>query len=294
MRVRLVGAVAAVALAVAVVLCANPLHGVCRTEATVDVAVGIPPLAFLVERIGGEHVTVSTLLVAGQDPHTFEPTPRQVVGLTSADLYFSVDLPFEERMLSKVSGSGVGLTIIDTVEEDAGDAEHHLDEVDSHGHSDPHVWLSPAHLQAMARTIASALSANDGEHADEYRQNLQSLLDEIEATDRRIHQKLSGFAGREFLIYHSALGHFAQTYGLVEVAIEVEGKSPGAKALANIIERARSNKIRAVFVQPQFDDSSARLIAEAIGAEVITLDPLKKDVLANLESIAEHLAATMK
>lgn len=290
MKLRLVGTAAAMVLAVAAMLCASSFQGVCRTETAVEVSVGIPPLAFLVEEIGGEHVTVSTLLVSGQDPHTFEPTPRQVVGLTGADLYFSVDLPFEERMLGKIGGSGIGLIVIDTIESTG----HRLGSADSHEHSDPHVWLSPAHLQAMASTIASALSAYDGERASEYEQNLQDLLNEITATDSSIRGKLSAFGGREFLIYHSALEHFAETYGLVEVAIETDGKSPGAKALARIIERAKSNRIRAVFVQPQFDDSSAQLIAEAIGAEVISIDPLEKDVLNNLLSIAEQLAEAMR
>lgn len=257
---------------------------------TIEISVGIPPLAYLIERIGGGFVSVSTLLVSGQDPHTFEPTPRQVVSLIGADIYFSAGLPFEERMVDKIRGSGAQVTVVELIEH--ADCGHHCED-DGHGHEDPHVWLSPAHLEGMARAVAGVLSAYDPEHSEVYERNLRELCLEIEDVDNSLRQMLTPFAGREFLTYHSVLGHIAREYGLVEVSIESEGKSPGAKGLASIIERARSNQIRVVFVQPQFDDTSAKLIARAIGASVVSIDPLKKDVLLNLLEIAEQLVLAM-
>ena len=254
----------------------------------IKVSVGIPPLAYIVERVGGPYVSVSTLLISGQDPHTFEPSPRQVASLAGADIYFSLDLPFEQRMLGKVQNQDSGLAIVSV----AGIGREIHDE--EHSHEDPHVWLSLKHLERMALEIAGTLTVRDTAHSAEYEQYLEKLCLEIQQLDAAIRQRLQPFAGREFLTYHSSLGHFAAEYGLIEVSIEVEGKSPGARALANIITWAKSNGIRTVFVQPQFDDSSARLIAESIGASIVSIDPLKKDVLANLWAIADQLAQSME
>jgi len=320
MRRRLAGAISVVALFLFVIsiLYSISTYRTYGAAGTVDVSVGIPPLAYLVERIGGERVSVSTLVVSGQDPHTFEPTPRQVMSLTSADVYFSVGLPFEERLLHKIAGSGSRLVVVDTAqgieceprdassegdisadEHGSPDADHVDDEADdihdAHGaHDDPHIWLSPAHLMVQARTIADALTTLDPVHAAEYERNLLNLLDDIAEVDRSIRAELQQWRGREFLIYHSALSHFAETYGLVEISIETDGKSPGARALENIIERARAGRIRTVFVQPQFDSSVAQLIAEALGADVVSLDPLEKDILSNLRSIAASLADSLR
>jgi zinc transport system substrate-binding protein len=318
MRGRLVYSIRAVALFTIWVLCFSWSHGACLASGTVNVSVGIPPLAYLVERIGGERVSASTLVVSGQDPHTFEPTPRQVMALTGADVYFSVGLPFEDRLLSKIAGAGSRLVVVDTAQaikcepqeafpgEPASFDEHgpthghalpeadHLDHADHDAHDDPHVWLSPAHLMVQARTIADALMTLDPMHAAEYERNLLNLLDDIAEVDGSIRAELRPLRGREFLIYHSALSHFAETYGLVEISIETDGKSPGAKALESIIERARASRIGVVFVQPQFDSSVARLIAEALGADVVSIDPLGKDILFNLSSIAASLAYAMR
>ena len=318
MRRRLVYSIRVVALFAALISGFVSASGTCGAAATVKVSVGIPPLAYLIERVGGERVSVSTLVVSGQDPHTFEPTPKQVMSLTSADLYFSAGLPFEERLLSKIAGSGSRLVIVDTAQgikcerHEASPGEpasldghgsahghaspnaNHRDHADRDAHDDPHIWLSPAHLLVQARTIADALMQLDPEHAAEYERNLLTLLDDIAEADRIISAELQPLRGREFLVYHSALSHFAETYGLGEISIETDGKSPGAKALEYIIERARASRIRVVFVQPQFDSSVAQLVAEALGADVVSIDPLEKDILCNLRSIAASLADAMR
>ncbi len=279
--------------AMVTLICVFLLQGFCAASETVKVSVGIPPLAYLVERIGGDRVSVEVLLLSGQDPHTFEPTPRQIMGPTGADVYFSVGLPFEERLASKIRGSGSSLVIVDTSGHEP-EIGHTSDSASTHEHEDPHIWLAPSHLAKQAAAIFDVLVSLDPEHSGTYERNFEELRTDIDRIDDRIRQLLDRYQGREFLVYHSALGYFAREYGLIEVAIEAEGKSPGAKALTAIIERAKSEGIKAVFVQPQFDDSTARVIAEAIGAAVMQIDPLERDVLSNLLSIAEQLAGAMR
>src|SRR5690606_2509513 len=107
-----------------------------------------------------------------------------------------------------------------------------------------------------------------------YRSNYQALMSDLESLDRDIRAKLSPLTNRRFLIFHPSMGYFADTYGLQQVSIEMEGKEPGARTLARLIDEAREQKIRVIFVHQQFSRRLAENIARSIGATVIAIDPL--------------------
>jgi zinc transport system substrate-binding protein len=275
-----------------------------RQDGAIAVSVTIPPLASVVERIGGERVRVDVLVEQGRDPHSFEPAPRQMAALAKAALLFTAGAPFEETLAAKAAGGAHGLTVVDTsagiAKEDT--AEHAAVGDDGHAHDhahhkdgmDPHVWLAPEALRVMARNVCEALASADAAHASEYRANLAAFLAETDALDQRIGQALAPFEGRAFYVFHPAFGHFAEAYGLRQKAIEVGGKAPSAKALQELIKEARADHVRAVFVQPQHGTGSAETIAQAIGADLVTLDPLARDVLDNLDQIAAHIERALK
>jgi zinc transport system substrate-binding protein len=282
------------------------------------VFVSIPPQAYFVEKIGGRHVTVQILVKPGQDPHTFNPTPGQVVSLGRADIYFTIDLPFERRLVEKIGGSQQHMMIIDTArgiekrrmnhgygERDEksghGKGEIKLDGQteqprahdrrgghDMHG-DDPHVWLSPRLIRILADNIAEGLIRVDVENAQEYRNNLDSFKKEVDGTDTRIRQILGNSKKRTFFVFHPSFGYFGDEYGLRQKAIEVEGKTPTPRQIQSLIEEARDKGARIIFAQPQFDRRSAHIIAQAIGGRVVFIDPLAKNVLDNLEMIAANV-----
>ncbi len=262
-------------------------------DGRLPVFAGIPPLAYLVEQIGGPHVAVEVLVQPGQDPHTFEPTPRQVSALSRARLFFQIGIPFENALLAKLRQSTPRMTVIDCavgVEKRTMDQpcfEH--DHSDHRGTPDPHVWLSPPLLKVQAENVAAALVRADPAHADDYQRNLAALLGRIDAAHRRIERMLAPYRGRSFYVFHPGFGYFADTYGLEEKAIEAGGRSPTPKQLRALIGKARAEGAKTVFVQPQFDPHGARTIAEAIGGQVVPIDGLAKDVLHNLENIAAKI-----
>ena len=95
------------------------------------------------------------------------------------------------------------------------------------------------------------------------------------------------------LSFHPAWGHFAERYQLQQVAIEHEGKQPGARSLATLIDHARQQDIRVVFVQPQFDRRMAQRVAKAIDGQVIALDPLDPDYPSSLRRVAQAFAQAL-
>ena len=100
---------------------------------------------------------------------------------------------------------------------------------------------------------------------------------------------LAPLRDRRFLVYHPAWGEFAATYGLEQVAIERDGKEPGARSLAGLATLAGEARIRVIFVQPQSSPRSAQVLAREIGARVVTVDPLARDYAATLRTLARAL-----
>ncbi|MEW6593366.1 MAG: zinc ABC transporter substrate-binding protein [Thermodesulfobacteriota bacterium] len=267
------------------------------TEALADeklrVFVTIAPQAFLAERLGGEAVEVHTLVGKGQDPHTFEPSPRQAATLGRAHLFFTVGLPFEKQLVAKaaannrnikVSDSTIGITRLMMQE------HHHDQDAAHHGHvrgePDPHLWLAPANLTIMTKNMAAALTAALPEHRETVRRSQQALLDELAALDRQLAASLAPHRGKTFYVFHPAFGYFANAYGLTQEAVETGGKSPSPKRLTALVRQAKVDGVKVIFVQPQFDAKAAATVAAGIGGAVVPIDPLAREVTANLSSIA--------
>jgi zinc transport system substrate-binding protein len=112
--------------------------------------------------------------------------------------------------------------------------------------------------------------------------------------DAYLRSSFDGLKGSSFMVFHPSWGTFAHTYGLNQVPIEVEGKNPKPAQLKALIEQARSNRIKVVFVQPQFSTKNARQISKAIGGRVVAVDPLALDWATNLRQVAEEFKHAFK
>ena len=255
--------------------------------------VTVPPQAYLAERIGGDAVEVHTLVGKGQDPHTFEPTPRQAAALAGATLFFTVDIPFEKQLAAKVAASNRNLRVVDSTKGIVRlplPEEHHATHArDDHGdgnEADPHLWLATANLRIMADNMTAAMSVAMPERKEVMHKNLAALKQEINELDKRLATTLAPHRGKTFYVFHPAFGYFAQAYGLKQKGVEIGGKSPTPRQLTALIRQAREDRVRTIFVQPQFDRKSADTVAQAINGSVAPIDPLDKEVLRNLAAIA--------
>jgi zinc transport system substrate-binding protein len=247
------------------------------------VVVSIPPQATLVERLADDRVDVRTLLPPGASPATYAPGPRQVAELTTAKVWVRIGVPFERALVGRIHEIAPAVQIVVPPVGPALQSDDH-----GHGsHDDPHVWLDPELLAAHAGAIADALTELLPAEADAISARLADLRTELERLDRRIAARLAPYAGRPVFVFHPAFGYFTRRYGLVQVAVEVEGGEPSPRHLAKMVERAEASGVRTVFVQPQVAGRGAVALAEAIGGHVEVLDPLAPDPVANLEHVAE-------
>lgn len=274
-------------------------------EDVLQVTVSVLPQAYFVERIGGDQVRVNVMVGPGEDAHTYEPRPEQMIALSQSALFFSIGIEYEAAWLPRFADANPDLDFVDTAagidrlaeafphSDDEAEDPADDDDDDHADELDPHIWLSPRNGKVIASHIFNALAEAHPENEGAFKANYEALLAEIDALDQRISQTLASASLRKFMVYHPAWGYFARDYGLVQLPIQTGGTDPSASELAALIDQARAENIRVIFVQPTFSAANARAVAAEIGGEVVTVDPLARDWLQNLENVAEAFASAL-
>ncbi len=290
-----------IAIAVVAMIVAQGSAG----AAPLEVFVSILPQKYFVERVGGDAVKVGVTVRPGQNPESYDPTPQQMVAMARAKAYFSIGVAFEDAWLPRLQAANPSMRIVDTrrgialqpmVDNallGAGQAGHASHD-EPRGTLDPHIWNSPPLVKQQAATVRDALTALAPQRRAAFEQGYARFAADLDALDAEIRQTLAGKHDRRFMVFHPAWGYFARSYGLEQIPIEVEGKEPGPQALVRIIDAARRDRIRVVFVQKQFGSAAATAVARAIGGEVVAIDPLAEDFLANTRAVAQALARAMR
>lgn len=251
--------------------------------------VSVPPMAYFVERIGGSGVRAEALIGPGDDPHTFEPRPKQMAALSGARVYFAIGFPFEASLLPRIKATNPKLVVVD-----AAYSIPFLEDGDHEGdRSDPHIWTSPLAALRIADNVYRGLASIDRGGMVVYREHYRVFLKEIIDLDAELWETLKGVRGKKFIVFHPAWGYFANDYGLIQVSIETEGKEPKGADLARLIEMARLEGAKAIFISPQHSKAGAKVIADAIGANLIEIDPLAEDWAENLKTVSKILAEAM-
>jgi len=280
------------------------------TYANINAVVSILPQETFLKKIGADKVNVSLMVQPGKSPHTYEPKPSQMKDISQADLYFSIGVEFEHVWLKKFQDQNKKMLVVDMGEgihkiEIAKHSHGHEDESikDEHkGHDhgddehdednlDPHIWTSPSNVKVMAHNIYNQLVKIDSENTAYYKKNLETFLQEIEQTDKKIKEYLKNTPKHtKFMVFHPSWGYFAKDYDLEQFAIESGGKNPKPKQLAHLIDEAKEENVKAVFTAPEFSTKSAKQIAKEVGIPVIKVSPLSASWSENLIGLAKAIS----
>ncbi len=250
------------------------------------VVVTIPPQAEFVKRVGGEKVAVITMVPQWANPHTYEPTPAQLMNVSKAKMYVKMGsgIEFEIAWMDKIKSINENMLIVD--------CSKGIELLKEDGKADPHIWLSPKNAKIIVENICKGLVQIDPANSTYYEQNKEAYLRELDALDKEISQilsKTSKTSAHKFIVYHPAWSYFARDYGLEQISVEEGGKEPTPERIASIIEEAKRNNITKIFASPQFKDK-AEVIAKEIGGEVVEINPLAENYIENMRKFAEELA----
>ncbi|MFI1221296.1 MULTISPECIES: metal ABC transporter substrate-binding protein [unclassified Streptomyces] len=267
------------------------------------------PMQFLAERIGGEHVAVTSLTKPGVEPHDLELTPRQIGSISESDyvLYLKGIQPAVDDAIAQ---SGVKNTVdaatLTTLEnhgsevsghdhghegEGEGEEEHghegeeaHEEHAEGDGHNhgeeggaDPHIWLDPVKYAEVAKGVGTSLGKADPDHAADYKKNTDALVAELGELNTAYETGLKSPATKTFITTHSAFGYLAERYGLTQqgiAGIDPEAE-PSPARVQEIHTIAEKEKATTVFFETLASDKTARTLAKDTGLKTDVLDPLE-------------------
>ena len=253
--------------------------------------VTLEPLRYFTEAIAGDNYEVVSMVPKGSSPESYDPTPQQLVNLSKSQAYFRIGyIGFEQAWMKKLEANCPNMKVYDTSKgiDLIRDKGHWHGDHFHEGGVEPHVWNSTQNALIIADNIYQALCELDSTHQEDYQKRLDVLKQTIQQTDTNVRTLLEN-ADSTFLIYHPALSYFARDYGLKQVSIEEGGKEPSPAQLKALIETCRNENVHTIFVQQEFDQRNAQLIANELGVNIVSINPLSYDWVKEMIRIAEAL-----
>jgi zinc transport system substrate-binding protein len=249
----------------ALVLAAGCAGSATASSGKVEVVASAYPFAWLVEQVGGPDVHVTDLVNPGAEPHDIELSPRQV-GLVQKSAVVVYLKGFQPAVDDALAGGKQGFDLGTVVtQQPLGSGK------------DPHIWLDPVRMKAVAVGLADRLTATDPKHAAAYQSRAASTVAALSALDAAFTKGLTGCARKDMVTSHSAFGYLATRYGLVQEGIS--GLSPDAEPsprhVAEVAAFARDHHVTTIFFESLVDPKVAKTVASEIGAKTAVLDPVE-------------------
>lgn len=251
------------------------LSAACDHSHGPEISVSIPPQAYLVKRIAGPEQTVNIIIPPGSAPPTYAPTPSQLRDLYDCKLYIRLGHPdflFENEHINPFLAEHPEILTVSMSDS--------LDLIPG----DVHLWLSPHNMRIAAGGVYRALLSIYPENSEKMSANYLTLLKDIDEIDAELRNIFRGREGTEFLSMHPSWSYFARDYGLVQLSVHGENKSPSIKQLTSLIDHARAEGIRVIFIQKEFAFQQTDVLAGELGAEVLQLDPLSENWAENMRA----------
>lgn len=269
-----------------------------QTNKQNTLSVTISPQQYFLEQIVGDKYEINCVVPTGSNPESADFTPMQMVALNNSIAYFKIGfLGIENTLIDKISQSNPDIKIINCSEGiELMDDSSHVN-CDDHSHNsghmggvDPHTWSSPKSAKIIADKMYSTVVELDKANEELYTKNYNKLIAEINNTDSIIKSYIAKAPSKAFIIYHPALSYFANEYGLRQYTIEYDGKNPNPSQLKALIDKAKQEGIKVIFIQQEYDTKNAETIANAIGAKTIPINLLSYNWSDEMIKIAKALS----
>ena len=231
--------------------------------------------------IGGETIELTVLLEPGQNPHSYQPAPQDMVKVSEADLIFANGLGLEDFLDDLLSGTGNADVLVIVSEEIAPleglEADQDGDDEGQAHDQDPHVWFDPNNVMSWTKVIADTLVEIDPDHADIFIKNAAEYREDLQFLDDWIQEQIANIPAenRNLVTDHTVFGYFVERFGFTQVGAVIPAKTTEAETsgqqLSALIDIIRENNVKAIFIGVDFDPALSEMIAEDTGAELISL-----------------------
>ena len=320
MSKRILAAACAAATALALSACSSTASSGdgSSKDGSLTVMASFYPLKYLAEKVGGEHVSVTSLTPDGAEPHDLELSPKMVDSLSSADavIYLAgfqsaVDEAIEQQAPKTVIDVSSAAELVEagsdanhpaeeeaTEETQSGETDAHDHDHEGHDHAghdhhhdmsaDPHFWLDPVRMAKAATLVGDKLAEADSAHADTYKANAKALAEELTTLGDTLVTKTSKCQVKTFVTAHTAFGYLADRTGLTQVGISGldPESSPSPARLAEIGQIAKEQGVTTIFTEALIDPKVAQTLADDLGITTAVLDPIESQTDASKDYAA--------
>lgn len=255
------------------------------------VTVSILPEKTFVHKIAGEDFDVNVLIPPGASPAAYTLLPSQLKDISKSSIWFRMGyIGFEHSWKDKIAQANEDMKVVNLAEGldlIASEIVQHGDHVHIDG-VDPHVWLSPTMVKQMSKRILDELITLKPEKTAEYKANYMRFVKECDELNIELMNKLKPYKDRKFIVFHPSLSYYAREYGLEQFSLESGGKEPTPQHLKMVVDIAKKEDIKVIYIQSEFDREHARVFADEIGGKIVEVWPLNpewKDNLLNMTDI---------
>jgi zinc transport system substrate-binding protein len=255
------------------------------------VTVSILPEKTFVHKIAGEDFDVNVLIPPGASPASYTLLPSQLKDISKSSIWFRMGyIGFEHSWKDKIAQANEEMKVVNVAEGldlIASEIVQHGDHVHIDG-VDPHVWLSPTLVKQISKRILDELTILKPEKAADYKANYMRFVKECDELNIELMNKLKPYKGRKFIVFHPSLSYYAREYGLEQFSLESGGKEPTPQHLKMVVDMAKKEDIKVIYIQSEFDREHARVFADEIEGKIVEVWPLNpewKDNLLNMTDI---------
>lgn len=266
-----------------------------RAGGKIPVIVTYSILGDWVSQVGGEHVSLTTLVGPGGDAHTYEPTPQDSVAVAEATLLFENGLGFEVWLdgLFEASGSTARRVVVTE-----GIRVREFSDERGNRETDPHVWHDPEFAIEMVAAVTEALIATDSAHSGDYRRNGAAYIRELQALKAWTDSQVTALSDsrRKLVTTHDTFGYFGERFGFqvssVMGTVSSEVADPSAAQIASIVETIRREQVPAIFAENILNPQLTQQVAREAGVRVVPT--LYTDALGEKGSDGESYIQMMR
>ncbi|MET3683704.1 zinc transport system substrate-binding protein [Alkalibacillus flavidus] len=277
-----------------------------ENESIGTIVTSIYPLEFIVSEIAGDIIDVETVVPAGADAHTYEPSTKEMINMASSDIFMYVGGGLEvfgETLADTVKDEGVepfALTnqqddLFASMEDNDHDGHNHdHDEGEDHTQDnnelDLHFWLDPARMAQAGELILSELTTMYPDQAEQFQSNYESFAEEMNELDQTYEEALSD-KSVDILVAHEAFGYWEREYGIEQHGIRglSSSQNPSQRELQQLFDSFEELDLNHVILEKNRDDSLATTIANEFDFTVYELHSLGSITEEDIEQNNDYI-----
>ncbi|PTG50307.1 ABC transporter substrate-binding protein [Staphylococcus chromogenes] len=248
-----------------------------------EVKTTVYPLKSFAQQIGGKYVDVESVYPNGVDPHTYDPSQKQMVDIGKSDLFVytgdNLD-PIAKKIAKAINDKDKTLSLEASLDKNndllkGEEHEHEHDHGEEHEHHhhgkyDPHIWLDPVISQKFAKEIKDELVEKDSEHKGYYEDNYKKLVKDLKGIDKDMKQAVKGNEGKTVYISHDSIGYLADRYNFEQEGVQnMNAEEPSQKDLTNIVKQIKKDNVKHILVEENVSNKVTDTVRKETDAKTI-------------------------